>query len=248
MPDVAVEETLFACGICSREFKKAGHLRMHLERAHQKDPETFEPDEVAPPPTQTEPVLVEPKPARLNLRRSNRLTPGGRYVKMLRPRCKECQREPNVPADWYNHCPHNPYMGLREVKTLVPRYSEPDEEGRRTVLGVDEKVHWETRPNLTQVAVSVRVNSGNAVERAQRKGNIFPEDLRCPEYPHGIAPFCEFRECMSQDIKYITPYGNFCDEMQAKLVQADFHGTVLEIGFDQKSAEKRRRQLAEIRV
>lgn len=256
---------MIQCPDCSREFKHQGHLTMHQRSKHpvvlQVEPMNVTPtigtsttsttgtNTTVTSTIDTATTTVVPKePFRFPKPPIGRLSPAGRSIKMVRPRCQTCQRAPGQVIDWWKTCTHNPYIGLREVHTPEPIYSEPDSQGRRTVLGVEDKVYWEAIPNLKSVDLNIRTNSGEGVERARRKGCILPEELRTPEFPNGIAQMCQYRGCESHDIRFHTAYGDYCREIEAKLVAADYLGHVLEVGHDTKTIEKRRRQIDAIKV
>ena len=172
---------------------------------------------------------------------------------MLRPICNICQGGDNVPRDWYLACDHDPYVTLVEISRKVPRYEDvPGEDGEptgtRRVVGTDTLVDYEPRPNLTDVTLSTRVNSGKGVEMARRKGFILPEELVSPSFPGGIAPMCQFRGCTWQKDLRTYKWGTFCREDEARLVGTDEKGMTLEIGFDSNSSEKRRTQLDSVAV
>jgi hypothetical protein len=142
---------------------------------------------------------------------------GHRRIKMLRPSCDQCSG-PMAPRDWYLTCEHDPYVGVREIRRQVPTYSEPDENGERTVLGMEEKVSWEPFPNRAAVSLANNINSGEGMERARRKGYIMPEELRSPAFPNGIAPFCQFHNCWWQHGLQQYNDGVFCNRDEAVIV------------------------------
>lgn len=157
-------------------------------------------------------------PAKLKgMRRARNLRIGLRGVVMLRPICDECQ-DGEVAYDWFVTCEHDPYVGIREKRVEVPIYSEPQEDGSRIIERMEERVSWEPWPNFAEATVDRRVNSGNGVERARRKGWILPEELRSEAYPNGIAPMCQFRGCRWQDGLVHYRNGSYCREIEARIV------------------------------
>ena len=144
---------------------------------------------------------------------------GQRRIKMLRPICSNgCE---GLTADWYATCPHDPYIGVGEKRVTTPVYSEPREDGSVIVEKMEERVTFEIRPNWAEVTVSMKVNAGQGVERARRKGFILPTELNSPAYPNGIARLCEFRGCYWQHDLLDTRFGVFCKEIEAKRVAQD---------------------------
>jgi hypothetical protein len=187
--------------------------------------------------------------------RARRLMTAGRTVKLLRAVCKLCDTSFR---GWQKKCPHNPYIGLVPKEYKVPKYEdilddEGNPTGRKKVVGTDTEIEWESRPNWKEVTVNERLGGLTRVGQALGRGCIFPEDVRSPEFPDGIAPTCEFRGCRQQTqpdgrplIK--TSWGNFCREIEAKFARIDqtgFTGTNkrLEVGFNTMSLEKQRKQL-----
>ena len=165
------------------------------------------------------------------MRRARNPRIGLRGITMLRPICQNgisdpvkhpgrgtCQSGAEVAWNWYEDCPHDPYVGVRQNRFEVPIYSEPHEDGSRTIMEMEERVTWEPFPNFAEAVVDRRVNSGRGVERARRKGWILPEELRSPAYPNGIAPMCQFRSCRWQDGLVNYRNGTYCREMEARLV------------------------------
>ena len=193
------------------------------------------------------------RPARLKgARRARNLRMGHRSVKMLRPICRDgCQDGAEVPWDWYASCPHDPYVGKREKRTQVPLYSEPHEDGSVTIQGMEERASWEPFPNFAEITVSTRVNSGQGVEKARRKGFILPEELRSPLYPRGLAPMCQFRGCQWQEGLREYRYGTFCRELEARLVafdESDSQGDPLYGAMEVMREGKRQAQLDAVTV
>lgn len=164
----------------------------------------------------------ERKPAFLkNIKRTRVARFGHKRVKMLQPRCDECQTA-EAPRDWYLACDHDPFVSVREMRREVPIYTEPDENGEVMIDRVEEKISFIPWPNLVQVSVWNTINSGEGIERAKARGYIFPEDLRSPAFPSGVAPMCEFQGCFWQhDLKGFRD-GVFCREDEARVIAQFF--------------------------
>lgn len=178
---------------------------------------------------------------------------GQRSIKMLRPVCRICEAKPNRTRDWATRCTHDPYVSSAKVTENRPVYEDlPD--GRKKQTGVETIVSWEPHLNIAEITLSMKINSGQGVVKAQRKGFIFPEELKSPHYPNGIAPVCQFRGCYSQqNLKDYGPggsWGTYCRDIEAALVQftedATAHGGALEVGFDTNSQRIREKQLREV--
>lgn len=182
------------------------------------------------------------KPAILHMRRATGVRFGQRSLKMLRPVCRVCQAGDNVPRDWYKICTHDPYLAVAETRVPVTVYEDiVDEKGEPTgakkVVGIEQTAEFRVVPNWVEITLGLRVNSGKGLEMAQAKGFIQPWELRTPAFPDGIAPVCQFRECYAQDTpegkKLLrTRYGDFCRELEARLVGFDEREGVgvLEVG------------------
>ena len=102
----------------------------------------------------------------------------GREMKMLRPICDICQRG-KTPMLWWQTCKHNPYVSAAERRVVQPKY-EPEvvggkETGRQKLVGQEEFIAWEERPNWVQVSHNMRINSMANLSRKRRNlGFIFP--------------------------------------------------------------------------
>lgn len=194
--------------------------------------------------------MFEPETTTLKLRklgaRSRRggLTTALRDVKMLTPSCPSnpdtgfegCQDRLDVAYEWWKDCPHDPYYTdiVRVERTPV---FQNEEDGSRTVIDYTERHIPERKPNLSQVALSIRQNSGRGIEKARRHGWILPEEH--PSDP--LAPFCQFSGCWSQDLTVKTPiYGDYCTELQAKAVAMDQNGKTVEVLDGGKRADQLR--------
>lgn len=214
----------------------------------------FEIDLGAPEPPEPTPNAepVEAELRRFPGRKNSRKTTGHRRIKMVRPVCDAakmsalglpegdaCQDQAKAEPGWWLRCEHNPYFSLTRRVEQVPTFGAPNERGERTITGYDNREVFVEAPNLTQVSLTPRHNNGGGPGEAQAfKGYKFPQEV-------GLAPYCQFMDCWSHDIKFTTRVGDFCEAWQAQLVAADVQGTVLEAGAANLpgSIEKRRKQL-----
>lgn len=161
----------------------------------------------------------------------------GRTMKMADPHCDICQ-VPNHPINWAFNCEHNPYVTEREVPVREPIIEVNEETGEKLITGEKTKLVLEESPNFTQIPMGKRYDNGNAFRIARELGMKMPEEL-------GFAPFCQYRDCWSQDLKVKTAmYGSYCSEAHAKLVMAE----ELEIFLDVTDEKRRAQQLAGINV
>lgn len=153
------------------------------------------------------------------------LMPSGRFIKMLKPQCP-LERQDDEDS-FENPCSEDggAWWVDCEKRGHDPYYT--------TIKKGDQEVR---RPNLTQVALNIRVNSGQGVESAKRRGRKMPEEM-------GLAPFCQYLDCWSQNIKFKNAeYGDYCTEDQLKMVMVDVNEVTLEV----LNEKKRRRQLAQL--
>jgi hypothetical protein len=190
-------------------------------------------------------------PAKLKgLRRARNLRVGLRGITMLRPQCKDC-KGPDAPVDWYLYCPHDPYIGVREKRVEVPLYSDIQSDGARIVEGMEERVTWEVWPNFAEAVVDMRVNSGNGVEKARRKGWIMLDEVRSEAFPNGIAPMCQFRSCRWQEGLVTYKNGVYCREYEARMVgsrDTDGNGNLLYGAMPIDDNRKREKFLQQVAV
>lgn len=213
------------------------------------------PTSVAPA-TPAEPVVQPvahrptpaPTPINLGLHTNPNNRQGNRMVKMARPVCVTttdsdgnitftgCQDPTKIRAGWWESCTHEPYFSLRAMRETKPQYETlPD--GRQKLVGEETVIWHEKHANLAQIPVSQRINNGRAIEHYRTLGFKFPEEI-------GFAPFCQFNDCWSQNLKFRGSHGDYCSEMQAKLIAADENEDKLEI----LNPKKRKRQLAALSV
>ena len=149
-----------------------------------------------------------------------------RMVKLCDPRCDVCAPDQWVaPHNWWRDCPHDPYTHF-ELRDEVKTEYRTLENGERIVASKEVTQIERPWPNFRQVPATSRhggllVETGHIAKRKfQQFGWIPPEDIRSPAFPNGLAPFCQFRECFSQDIKrYVS--GWFCQELEAILCYED---------------------------
>lgn len=157
-----------------------------------------------------------------------------RTIKMVKPHCKECQWPPR--DEWWVNCPHDPYVNQSTFEVTEPVFGE-DEKGDTIVEKMVTKMKVKRTPNFTQVALNERINSGQGVKLAQKKGFKFSTEL-------GHPPFCQYRDCWEPDPKLRTEHGDFCSKQQARLIAADANNLILEVYLPRK----RRQQLESINI
>lgn len=170
---------------------------------------------------------------------------GHRTIKVIYPRCLECQSQDSSPG-WWHRCEkrgHDPYFTKAERKELTPNLGEADQYGRQEVLGPPkEKVFFERVPNMRAVAVTGRHNGDpyTAIRHARGFGARMPEEM-------DVAPFCQFSttegSCWAQDgdgvtLKSYGELGAYCDINQAKAVAADQRNIRLEVLNDDKKRDQ----------
>ncbi len=169
---------------------------------------------------------------RTNLRLPSKpgVRPVGRTVKMLFPRCEVCQAPENVRPRWWETCEHSPYQTHSERPETTPTLDTLDD-GTVVKTGEQTRIVYETGWNLVQIKLSERVNSGRGIERARAKGMLLPEEK-------GLSPFCQYFDCWSQDIRYRTAHGDYCNERQAKEIALEEIGEAREVHDERKAAEQ----------
>jgi hypothetical protein len=168
-----------------------------------------------------------------------RLNTAIRMLKLVAPDCAPCTEGPHA-ADWFRTCPHDPYFHTQDAPEVVEE-REPQPDG--TYVVTERKTVYRVRrmPNLRQIPHSTR-HLGFALRKKLRKGFAFPEQL-------GIAPFCQFGDCWSQDIPERwrgTVHGDYCSEDHARVMSAQHESVPLEIGDEPGARAKRERQLARV--
>ena len=179
---------------------------------------------------------------------------GLRMLKFLEPRCPSNRHAGFVGCEdlggaWWEDCPHNPWYSDVPRFSLVPEYEEErnaagELTGRRILLA-QKRVEWtDPRPNLTQVALSERINNGAMViPWAASWGFVYP-DLHFSDetltvdgvetYRYRLKPFCQYADCYSQSLAFTSEHGDYCSKDQAKMITADETGVRLEILHEKK--------------
>jgi hypothetical protein len=144
-----------------------------------------------------------------------------RERKYLRPICPYHEAPERKSARWWETCVrdgHDPYYS--ETVELV---REPIRERRGdevVITGWTEREVVRRTPNIAQVTVSNRVHGGRLEEvHVRHDGYILPEEH--PTDP--LAPFCEYRDCLSQEITQRTPWGNYCSLEHAVAIRANLN-------------------------
>lgn len=135
---------------------------------------------------------------------------------------QNCQREG---GRWWDECikrEHDPYFRTQTWYTMEP-ILEQDDKGRLVKTG-DQWIHHSIRqPNISQVAVNVRINSGKgAMRKIERHGFKRLSDL-------GYEEVCQYRNCQKPVSPQATSrkYGAFCSRMHLALVTADVESEML---------------------
>lgn len=169
-----------------------------------------------------------------------------RTIKMLAPVCASCQ-ERNL-RNWWERCQHNPYFSPSPRRISVPVLAcvvcgeevSPGtafhcDQTNFEVRGSKETVQTEMVANTREVPVDEGNLSGRAVERARSKGWKMPEEL-------GIAPMCQFQGCWNPNPKVRTSWGDYCSEVEARIIGHGQTGEAVEV----HSQRKRNQQLMEV--
>jgi hypothetical protein len=126
---------------------------------------------------------------------------------------------------WWDRClekGHNPYWTVRTWYEPVDIIEE-DEDGAQYVTGQKRIKHTVTRPNIAQVAVHIRVNSGQgAVNKIRNYGFKRLSEI-------GFNEVCQFRNCQKAlDPKYSgRNFGSYCSFDHLSLIAADTEGIML---------------------
>jgi hypothetical protein len=147
----------------------------------------------------------------------------GNYVpKDVGPDRMNCQLQG---GEWWKACEeagHNPYYRTYTWTTTEPVLEE-DDKGRLVKVNDQYIYHTETLPNIAQVAISIRVNSGRGAENAiKKKGFKRLRDI-------GYFEVCQFRNCQNP----VSPkaksrkFGDFCSMNHLQLIAADAQGEML---------------------
>jgi hypothetical protein len=210
------------------------------------------------------------------LSRGVRVNSAQRMVKLNRPICPNSRTEydidrtgkvipkPNPPdrmncqeegGEWWVRCEergHNPYFSTRKWHTTQDKLEETElPDGTKAFVKTGEYLipHEEKVPNIAQVAVNLRINSGEGAKRAVRmKGFRRLKDA-------GYEEVCQFRNCQKEVTKRGTSrkYGAYCSIEHLQLIAADQESIMLTQGAalpvdSQRAEQKRQKQLREIVV
>lgn len=172
-------------------------------------------------------------------RRATKLRPSSREIKMLRPHCDVCAERVGgkkyLPPAWQDECEHDPYTHVAERPVTKPVYEDLDD-GRKRVTGQETIVEYEVVPNWVSITHAGGVNKGRGVERALRRGYIYPQMLRSPAWPTGIKRRCQFRECFAEDLQRYSN-GWFCRPEEAGLVRISDSSETYQVNFDERSRQ-----------
>lgn len=191
------------------------------------------------------------EPASWPGRRANRLRPSSREIKMLRQTCQTCADRVGgkkyLPPAWQESCEHDPYVTIvmrPEQRTVYEDVLGEDGEptGVKRVTGVEEILIPTPTPNWVSITHAGGVNKGRGVDRALRRGYIYPQQLKSPIWPTGIKRRCQFRECMAEDLKRYAN-GWFCRPEEAALVRISDTSESFQVDFDERSGQFQRDQI-----
>lgn len=184
-------------------------------------------------------------------KRAVRLKPCSREIKMLRPICKPCEDAVGgavyLAAGWQENCDHDPYVSVVERKVSRPVYedildAEGNPTGQKRITGTETISTFEAAPNWVSVTHAGGMNKGRGVDRALRRGYIYPQQLRSPAFPNGIKMRCMFRECFNDNLKQYRN-GWFCREIEAKLVKVSDSEETWEVGQFSARSDKIQQQI-----
>lgn len=120
--------------------------------------------------------------------------------------------------------------------------SEQRATGAKRVTGTETIIEYIPVPNWVSITHAGGVNKGRGVDKALRRGYIFPQMLRSPLWPNGIKPRCQFRECFAEDRRRYAN-GWFCREEEAALVRISDSSESFQVNFDERSAQFQRDQI-----
>lgn len=114
--------------------------------------------------------------------------------------------------------------------------------GAKRIVGTETIVEYVPVPNWVSITHAGGVNKGRGVEKALRRGYIYPQMLRSPVWPNGIKPRCQFRECYAEDRKRYAN-GWFCRPEEAALVRISDSSETFQVDFDERSRQFQRDQI-----
>jgi hypothetical protein len=172
-----------------------------------------------------------------------------KMVKMLAPRCQECNPRGQGKRGWQETCEHDPYHSMQPKGPPKPKFEEqPD--GSFKQVGEEEQLYIK-RPNWEQVPDDAKVSSARSVTIARERGAKFPEEL-------GYAPICDYFNCWevnpSFHAKQIVAHegtqvvvGNYHTRDEAAIMTLRLTGTPIFIGIDE-DIQRRRKQLNEVNI
>lgn len=147
-----------------------------------------------------------------------------RTVKMIAAVCSECQA---AGPGWWTACPHDPWHGMQAIEDPSGRFTEQKDgtftEDTRKAQTIKS---YRKVPNVRQVPLSIRVDSGLSVESALAKGWRMPADVDPGDGENsGYAPMCEFENCYAPNPQVSTRHSLLADsELKAMLPRSRFTG------------------------
>jgi hypothetical protein len=202
-------------------------------------PETTATQEVTKP----EPLIDLP----FVRRGKQRLNLAWRAVKMAVPQCEICQE--TGAAQWWNKCPHNPYVTNVREDVIVPKIKcmvcgKQVPEGVFSHCGVQnfEQTGETTKPtfiprlNTREVRIDEVSDGGRSLEKSIRKGWKMPTEF-------GFSPICEFSRCYEANPRVNTAWGLYCCEEEAKLVALHGDAEAVEV-FDTRRRNQQLRSIS----
>lgn len=176
-------------------------------------------------------------------------TPEGRYIPAEdQGPVQNCQK---ADGEWWKDCEargHDPYFRTRVWYTNQDTFETDPETGEDILTGKRTVRHKERVPNVCQVYLGTRVNSGRGgwfsiVKKGRR---------RLTEA--GYEEVCQYRNCQRPISKNGLGgrFGNYCSKDHLALVAADLQGIdlhqvtgILEEGSEDKIAQYRAKELRE---
>ena len=143
---------------------------------------------------------------------------------------------------------HDPFVTIAErpvTKTLYEDVvdAEGNATGSKRVTGTETVMDFVPVPNWVSITHAGGVNKGRGVDRALRRGYIYPQMLRSPIWPGGIKRRCQFRDCYAEDLKRYSN-GWFCRPEEAALVRISDTSESFQVDFDERSGQFQRDQIA----
>jgi hypothetical protein len=185
----------------------------------------------------------------------NKFSTGGlnrplKMVKMVQARCNKCNPRGQGKRGWWDSCPHNPYVTVREEQIVIPTL-EQTEDGRTLKTGETIEIEYHEEPNWKQVADDPKVSSGRMVQIQKERGSKFPEEL-------GYPSICDYNNCWELNPKIRaqrviehegvqTIVGNYHTRDEAAIMTLRTEGVPIYVGVG-KDINLRRAQLDAVNI